>query len=76
MRAKEIVIVDSGGSRVILQRLARGATTFLRATGGRWEEVDGAGEIPPRQTACIQTLMSRGNLLALRVFLGATCGPV
>jgi hypothetical protein len=72
-----LAVREGNGPRVTLQRLGGGATTFLRTEGGSWhemseEEVD-ALEVGAR--ACVEAFLDARTLVALRVFLGARCGP-
>ena len=60
---------------LLVRRLAQGATSFFRVNGDRWEHLADAQPVDPGQSACIETLMNGQTLLALRVFLGTTCGP-
>jgi hypothetical protein len=69
-----LVLEEPAGSVVTLKRLAASATRFFRVSGDAWETVD-AGLVRTGDQACVETLMDRSNLLALRVFLGAGCGP-
>jgi hypothetical protein len=64
---------DSGS--VTVQRLAPGATGIFRVSGGTWARLDATAQVPVGGEACIEAAMSEGKLLALRVFLGAPCGP-
>jgi hypothetical protein len=72
---QRLVVQDALGSSIRLLRLAGGATVFYRVQGSRWQRVPDAEPIPTGGPACVETLMDGSNLLALRVFLGATCGP-
>lgn len=64
------------GSALTLRRLGGGATSFFRVAAGTWERLDHDPEVETGTKACVETLMDGRNLLALRVFLGADCGPV
>jgi hypothetical protein len=69
-----LVVRGAAGSTVAVRRL-RGATSFFRVSGGEWVRLaTGAG---PRvgQEACVETLLDQPTMVALRVFLGAACGP-
>jgi hypothetical protein len=72
---RQLVIQESFGSEVTLVRLGQNATAFLSPVDGAWERVDPETGIGRREQACVETLLDGGNLLALRVFLGADCGP-
>ena len=73
--SKRLRIREPVGSTVTLKRLAGDATSFYRVLGGRWVVLSASERIATGQPACVQTLMDGTNLLALRVFLGASCGP-
>jgi hypothetical protein len=67
----------SGGPTIQLRRFAAGATRVHRLVGTEWREV------PRREldrargaAACLEALMDEGELLAVRVFLRATCAPI
>ena len=66
------------GELVRLQRLAEGATAFLRPHPDGWVELL-PGEVDLLEAgvdaACVEALLDGRTLLALRVFLGAECGP-
>jgi len=66
------------GDLVRLQRLAEGATAFLRPEAEGWVELL-PSEVdllePGVNRACVEALLDGRTLLALRVFLGAECGP-
>jgi hypothetical protein len=66
---------ETRGSVLMLHRLARGATGFFEVAGGAWQRLPDGTPIETGQSACVETLMDKANLLALRVFLGASCGP-
>ncbi len=74
--ADEIQVQEPSGPMVGLKRLAEGATAFYRVSHGAWQQV-ADDEVPsrPEEPACVETLLSGPNLLALRVFLGHDCGP-
>jgi hypothetical protein len=65
---------EPAGSVVSLRRLAASATRFFRVDGDRWRTV-AASEVRTGDDLCVETLMDGPRLLALRVFLGAGCGP-
>ena len=68
-------VTEPFGSVVRLARLGEGATTFFEVQGGVWNRLDATTPISTGSAVCAQTLMDGSNLLALRVFLGAGCGP-
>jgi len=70
-----LLVTDSLGSPIKLLRLAGGATTFFKVVGSRWQRLSDREPVQTGGLACVETLMDGVNLLALRVFLGATCGP-
>jgi len=71
---RQLVLEESLGPRVVLKRLGQDATAFFRAAGDTWERVDASG-VGKGDLACVETLLDGENLLALRVFRGADCGP-
>lgn len=75
VRADRLLITDSLGSSIRLLRLGGGATAFFRVAGARWQRLTDRAPIATGGLACVETLMDGSNLLALRVFLGADCGP-
>ena len=66
---------EAFGSVVTLRRLGGEATTFYRISSGTWDRADPAAFAKVGTKACVETLMDGRTLLALRVFLGADCGP-
>jgi hypothetical protein len=71
-----ITIQEGAGPTLELTRFAGGATRFHRMGPGGWRRIPpetaeaGAGE-----DACVEALLDEGELLAIRVFLEATCSP-
>ena len=74
--ANRITLREDDGSVVSLQRLAKGATGFFRVSGDHWTRLSQSSPVSPDQAACIETLMDRTNLVAIRVFLDSGCGPI
>ena len=74
--ADRLELREGSGQVVTLQRLRHGATAFFRPSGGRWIRVAPETALEPGDVACVEILMDGESLLALRVFLGAGCGPV
>ncbi len=74
--AGRIRVREDDGSEASLQRLAGSATSFFRVEGGAWQRLDPSTGPAPEGRACIETLMDGTNLVAIRVFLGAGCGPI
>jgi hypothetical protein len=72
---KRLRLREPVGPTVTLKRLVGGATSFFRVSAGKWVALTASERIATGQAACVQTLMDGTNLLALRVFLGASCGP-
>jgi hypothetical protein len=75
--SRAVSIVEAAGTPVRLHRLARGATRFYSQTAGAWTLLESADVslIEAGTAACIESLLDRGDYLALRVFVGAACGP-
>lgn len=73
--SQRIEVMERSGTSVGLQRLAEDATTFYRVSGGAWRRLAAEAQIAAGQQACTETIMDGSNLLAIRVFLGAGCGP-
>jgi hypothetical protein len=72
-----LALREGEGSRIQVERFAAGATKFLRQDGGQWRELstDEVAGLEAGQQACVETLLDGQTFLALRVFLGADCGP-
>ena len=72
-----LVVRDGEGPRVTVQRFAGGATRFLRPGGDEWTELEGEelGDVRGGEEACVEALLDGETFLAVRVFLGAACGP-
>jgi hypothetical protein len=70
-----VEIQEESGATVVVQRLGAGATAFLHVSGRTWRPLGSRMKPPVGGPACVQTVMAGSNLLALRVFLGADCGP-
>ena len=68
-------VTEAVGSVVRLKRLGNGATAFFEVQAGAWHRLAATTPIGTRTEVCAETLMDGTNLLALRVFLGADCGP-
>jgi hypothetical protein len=73
-----VAIREGHGPVVHLQRLGEGATRFFRLDSDRWRPLtDGQVRVlAGGQEACVEGLLDGRSLLALRVFVGAGCGPV
>ena len=72
----QVRLLEDDGSVVGLTRLAEGATRFFRVQGDAWSRIPNGERVVAGQRACIETLMDGTNLVAIRVFLGAGCGPI
>ena len=72
-----VAVREGGGPRVELERAAAGATRFYELDGDRWATLaeEDTGAVEAGQEVCVEALLDGSNLLALRVFLGSTCGP-
>jgi hypothetical protein len=62
------------GALVTVERL--GSTKLYRVSGDAWTQQAGEAPVRSGEDACIETLLDGSNLVALRVFLGAGCGPI
>src|ERR687891_2597008 len=73
----QLVIREGQGPRIQVERLAAGATSFLRQEGGEWLALEDLEieAIRTGQPACLETLLDGRTFLALRVFVGVHCGP-
>jgi hypothetical protein len=73
----ELALREGDGPVVRLQRLAQGATRFLRVEGDAWRPLstDDVVLLEPGNRACVEALLDGRTLVALRVFLGVDCGP-
>ena len=70
-----IVVQEALGASVTLKRLGKSATAFYRANLVGWGRLPADARIGTGEEACVETALDGRNLLALRVFLGAACGP-
>lgn len=69
-----LAVKETSGTVVSVERLGAGATAFFRVSGGRWRQSTAppsAGGMP----VCVEAAVAGSRYLALRVFLGAPCGP-
>jgi len=73
--SERVVMLEDSGSKVSLNRLAGAATSFYRVSGGAWTLLATQAPVAGGQRACIEALLDGTVLFALRVFLGAGCGP-
>ncbi len=73
---QQVRLAEDDGSVVSLQRLGHGATRFYRVKDGSWVELAEQAQVDRGPRACVETLMDGTNLVAIRVFLGAGCGPI
>jgi hypothetical protein len=73
----QLSVQEGRGPSIPVERFAAGATRFLRLAGDRWLELTEAetGALQAGQQACVEALLDGRTFLALRVFLGADCGP-
>lgn len=73
----QLVVREGEGESLTLERLAAGATTFLRSDGESWRELatEETGALDAGGDVCVEALLDGRTLLALRVFLGSQCGP-
>jgi hypothetical protein len=72
-----LAIREGEGARVDLERAAAGGTRFFRLDGDTWAVLseEDAEAVDAGQRVCVEALLDGRNLLALRVFMGAGCGP-
>ncbi|HEY7282094.1 MAG TPA: hypothetical protein VID47_10915 [Actinomycetota bacterium] len=72
-----ITIVENGGSKAVVHRLAEGTTRFFVLHGGRFESMPEADarHARPGTPICVESLLDGRRLVALKVFFGAACGP-
>jgi hypothetical protein len=70
-------VQEGRGPSIQVERFAAGATRFLRLDGEQWLELSQAetAAVEAGQQACVEALLDGRTFLALRVFLGADCGP-
>jgi hypothetical protein len=73
----QLSVQEGRGPSISVERFAAGATRFLRLDEDRWLELTEAeaAAVQAGQQACVEALLDGRNFLALRVFLGAGCGP-
>jgi hypothetical protein len=73
----QIVMRDGEGPRVEVERLGQGATSFLALAGSEWTELtdDQVADLDTGGPACVEALLDGQTFLAIRVFMGAGCGP-
>lgn len=72
-----IVVREGSGPEVTMRRFAGDATSFHRPDGETWTQLGGPSIAAAEgQAACVEALLDEGELLALRVFVGAGCSPV
>jgi hypothetical protein len=70
-----LVIHEPLGSVLTLRRLGQGATAFYHVSGERWDRLGARAQVGVGGSVCVESALDGTNLLALRVFLGASCGP-
>ena len=73
--AERVEVRGPTGSILDLLRIGAEGTAFFRASGGTWHRLAAEAPVRAGQEACVETVMDGESLLALRVFLGAGCGP-
>lgn len=73
----QLSVQEGRGPSISVERFAAGATRFLRLDEDRWLELTEAeaAAVQAGQQACVEALLDGRTFLALRVFLGAGCGP-
>lgn len=72
-----LLVRDEEGPRVHVERFAAGATRFLRPRAGEWRELTArkVSALESGDLVCVEAILDSGAFLAVRVFLGAECGP-
>jgi hypothetical protein len=72
-----ITMVETGGSKAVVHRLAEGTTKFFVLHEGRFESMaeSDARHVRPGTPLCVESLLDVRRLVALKVFFGAACGP-
>jgi hypothetical protein len=72
-----LIVVEPGGSRVRLERLSADATRFFSLRDDAWRRMSTAEVelIEVGTPVCVESLLDETTFLALRVFIGAACGP-
>ncbi len=70
-------VTEQPGSRLSIRRLAAGATKFFRQDAERWVRMtpDDVQLVDLGTPVCVESLLDHGQYLAIRVFVGAACGP-
>jgi hypothetical protein len=72
--AASFQLEQGDGALVTVQRV--GSTKVFSVSGSSWAQLAAEAGVRTGQPACIETLLDGSNLVALRVFLGAGCGPI
>lgn len=72
-----VIVVEDGGSRTIVHRLAEGTTKFFVLHEGKFEAMPDSDALLVHKgtPVCAETLLDGRRLVGLRVFFGAACGP-
>lgn len=72
-----LTVVEPEGARIELVTLGSGATRVYVRDGGRWvEAAEGSVASAPAGTpVCVEALLDGPHYVAIRAFLGASCGP-
>lgn len=72
-----LIVVEPAGSRIRLERLSGGATRFFSLQDNTWRRMSVADVelIEVGTPLCVESLLDGETYLALRVFVGAACGP-
>ena len=71
------VVVENEGPRVRLRRLSGDATSFFGPEGEGWRRMaeEEVRAVEPGTPVCVESLLDGQTYLAIRVFVGAACGP-
>ena len=72
-----LTIVEQDGSKAIVHRLSEGATKFFVLADGRFEQMPETDAllVEVGTPMCVESLLDERRLVALKVFVGAACGP-
>jgi hypothetical protein len=77
LEASTLTLREGEGPSIPIRRFEEGATDFLRLVDGSWRQLTEAEveQLGPGGRACVEALLDGRTFFALRIFLGASCGP-